>query len=507
MKILHYNIYEEGRVGMSNILMSIENALLIAKLTDRDKIVFYCPKNIFNSKDKKIFDLYDIDFEYEISLTSIDESIVSLEHGLHNLCIYTDEYPTKNFLNGRTNVLNINDYTKYQEFRTKNNETLGFYSYLFYFSDNNKRKVLQDWLKNTLKPKQRYLDYAKDIVNQIRSVYGTYSSIHVRRGDYLFTSNRNKDIQCQDLDLSNLNNNNLLIIHSDESSDYFSCLKDKYKNIWYIDNTLSGDTVEKGLVSLLVASYSDDFIGTMFSTFTSYIQRYRMYNGLTEDFKFLYSQKEDVLLYNNRFKESSFGENTWNRITINDSLRQICFWFREWQESYYQKSLKQQVRLVPDFVDEETTKYIISKLSTNEFFERENRNRTVLDTENDLVIKNLVVKACEELGYNPNQVEYGLQVFKQYKGGETFLHTDSVFEDERGKRIASILFYLNDEFEGSYIDFPYIGVKVKPKKGTMITYPLLNEWNEQDLRWSHSASVITKGYKIMSYFSIKQKEK
>lgn len=39
----------------------------------------------------------------------------------------------------------------------------------------------------------------------------------------------------------------------------------------------------------------------------------------------------------------------------------------------------------------------------------------------------------------------------------------------------------------------------------MITYPLINEWNEQDKRWSHSASVITKGTKVMCYFSIKEK--
>jgi len=509
MKILHYNVYESGKVGMCNILMSIENALLIAKLTNRDKIIFYCKHGIFNSESGlTIFDLYDIKYNYEVVKEDVNTSIPKLQYDLHTSCIYNNDEPTKDFLNGRTNIININDYKELQQFSTFNSSTLAYYSYLFYFSNSNQRKILQDWLKETLTPKEQYLNKSLEIVKSLKNVYKGFNSIHVRRGDYLYTQNtKNKSIEAKDFNLT-FPTDELLIINTDEKDlSYFDSLKEKYPNIWFIDNSLSGDTVEKGLVSLLVSSYSNDFIGSMFSTFTGYIQRYRMYNGLKEDFKYLYSQRDNLKLVNNRLPEDSFGENTWIRNKLPDDLKQIAFWFREWQESYYQESFSQMVRVVPDFVDEDTIEYIMSKATSKEYFQRENRNRTVLDTINDPIINKLVRKACKTLGYNYNNIEHGLQVFKQYKGGQTFLHTDSVFEDVQGKRLASVLFYLNDDFKGSNINFPYMGISIAPKKGVMITYPLINEWNEQDVRYSHEASVITEGYKVMCYFSIKEKPK
>lgn len=505
MKTLHYQVYQNGNVGMCNILMSIENALLIAKLTNRDKIIFYCNHHIFNSENKlTIFDVYNINYNYEVSKLDVDESITSLQYDFHSGCIYNNDTPTKDFLNGRTNIININDYKQLEEFRTLNSSTLAYYSYLFYLSNHNERKVLQDWLKETLKPKDVYINQANQIVKSVKEIYKGFNSIHVRRGDYLYTQNtKNKDVNVIDFNLT-FPKDELLIINTDEKDEtYFKDLD--YPNVWFIDKSLTGDTVEKGIISMLVSSHSNDFVGSMFSTFTGYIQRYRMYNGLKEDFKYLYSQRDNLKLVNNRIPEDSFGENTWNRNKLPDDLKQIAFWFREWQESYYQNSLPQIIKAVPDFVDEETINYIMSKATSTEYFQRENRNRTVLDNINDPIINKLVKDACKVLNYNYDNIEYGLQVFTQYKGGETFLHTDSVFEDVQGKRIASVLFYLNDDFEGSYIDFPYIGIRIVPKKGMMITYPLINEWNEQDKRWSHSASVITKGTKVMCYFSIKEK--
>lgn len=498
MKTLHYHLYEEGKIGMCNMLMSVENALLLAKLTDRDKIIFYLKYPLYNSK-KTIFDLYDIDFNYEINYGTVPNCI-KLEHDFHNACIYLEE-PNKGFLNDRTKLIDINKYINIEEYSTLNSNTLSFYSYLFYLNSN--RKELQDWLKNALKPKEVYLQAAKDIVEQLKNIYGEYNSIHVRRGDYLNTSNLNKNIECKDLDIS-FDNNKLLVVHSDEFSDYFSCLKEKYSNIWFIDSALQyEDNAEKGLISLLVASYSSDFIGTMLSTYTAYIQRYRMYNGLKEEFKYLYSQSHNIKLINNKFKENSFGTNTWNRIDLHE-LKPICFWFREWQESYYKNSLKQELKIVPNFIKQQEIDFILSQLNDTEYFARENRNRTVLNTQEG-ILKDLIQRACIHLNLNYNNVEHGLQVFKQYKGGETFLHTDSIYEDAKGKRVTSVLFYLNDDFTGSYIDFPYLGVRISPSKGTMINYPLINEWNEQDILWSHSASVITKGYKVMAYFSVKEK--
>lgn len=259
---------------------------------------------------------------------------------------------------------------------------------------------------------------------------------------------------------------------------------------------------------MLIASYSNDFIGTLFSTFTSYIQRYRMYKGLPEEFKFLFSQRDELTLSDYRMKESiSHGENSWNRTPIPTELKNICFWFREWKESFPSHRLErmQNIRVIPDFLTEEEIQLILTHSSgTNEYFSNENRNRNILKFSNSLEAERLARRACEALDIPYENIEGDMQIFTQYKGGQTFLHTDSIFEDVQGRRIASILFYLNDDFTGSYIDFPYIGTRIAPQKGMMIAYPLINEFNEQDVRYSHSASVLCSGVKHMSYFSLKE---
>ena len=47
--ILHYNLYQDGNIGMSNLMTSVENALVIAYLTKRNKIIFYGNKYLYNS--------------------------------------------------------------------------------------------------------------------------------------------------------------------------------------------------------------------------------------------------------------------------------------------------------------------------------------------------------------------------------------------------------------------------------------------------------------------------
>jgi hypothetical protein len=67
------------------------------------------------------------------------------------------------------------------------------------------------------------------------------------------------------------------------------------------------------------------------------------------------------------------------------------------------------------------------------------------------------------------------------------------------------LFYLNEDFKGSKIEFPFLGVTWQPKKNTMLSYPLVNEFGEMNKLTSHSASIITEGTKYMCYFDIKEK--
>lgn len=312
---------------MCNALMSVENALIIALLTNT-KVNFIHSGKIFNSeKGLTIFDLYD--FEYDISHNLDIKNLYKLQFDFFDTVICKDVYPTKEFMNGRKVVMNLN---KFLEFETFNSNTLAFYSYLFCLSDTEKSKVF-NFVKNNIRPKDKYTKVALKIINNLYP----YNCINPRRGDYLYIPN-NRNGVIKSADFSPLidyyfDNKKLLIVSDEKDKSYFSDLN-KY-DLRFIQDYMPEDfdTAEKGLVALIVASASSDFIGTLKSTFSAVIQRYRKFNGLKEDFKFLYSQQDDLILDKGKMIEKS-GSFSWSRVLIPDSLKQISFWMREWEECY-----------------------------------------------------------------------------------------------------------------------------------------------------------------------------
>lgn len=519
MNLLHYNLYQNGRIGMVNLLMSVENALVIAKLTKRDKIIFYGDGRFFNSENKSLRfdDLFYIDFPYEwIESNDIDPSIPSIPYNFNDLVFYYGQMPSNGFINKRSHFVNLHDYVGIPEFRTKDNYTLGFYSYLFHFPESIRKDTIL-WVKDILKPMQKYIDWANHYIGHL----GSYNSIHFRRGDFVYHQNTiDRAINAGDvLDVikANFFPQDKLVIHSDELNlEFFRPIIEAYPNYSPIDQELQHlkahanlDVEEIGLISLLIASHSKNFIGTMESTFTALIQRYRVQNGFSEDFKYLYPKHADLKLENGRFKEESFGEQSWNRVKMPEEMRAKAFWFREWPESFMQKkpAIQQELRIFPNFVTTDEINHIIarSNLVKTENFNNENRDRWTPHVSQDQVIADLIKRACDKLGYEYDNIEPSMQVFIQHEGGQTFWHTDSLYEDYQGKRISSVLFYLNDDFSGSHIHFPYLGIDWTPQKGAMVAYPLINEYGEQDKLWSHSASIITRGTKYMCYFSLKEK--
>jgi hypothetical protein len=509
MKTLHFDLYQNQKVGMSNVVMSAENALIIAFLTKRDKIIFYGNEFLFNSQTKRIQDLYTILFDVEFKEASEKPIVDSLPSNFYDTVFYYQQEPNANFINKRKSCIDLKKWEDKEEFSTLNNETLGYYSYLFYLDQ--ERIPILNRLKETFFPKLEYQQKAKDIVDSINSLYAGFNSVHVRRGDYLHTSAENKNITAQDflpVLEEHLEQDKLLLVHTDEQDlSYFQVVKEKYPNIWFIDSVITGDTAERGLISMLVASFSDKFIGTMKSTFTGLIQRYRIYNGKLEDFIFLYSQLANISLERGMFKKESFAQYAWNYSYLTPEFKQIAFWIREFESCYPQERYPvQALRIYPNFITTEESSYIIekAKANTSEYYERETRNRFILGR-TDPVAKAIMERSCEALGYDVNKIESSIQVFTQYKDGQTFWHMDSLAPDYQGLRIASILFYLNEDFRGSKIEFPFLGVTWQPKKNTMLSYPLVNEFGEMNKLTSHSASIITEGTKYMCYFDIKEK--
>ena len=106
---------------------------------------------------------------------------------------------------------------------------------------------------------------------------------------------------------------------------------------------------------------------------------------------------------------------------------------------------------------------------------------------------------CEFDKYEPAQF-LGYPV-----GGHYIEHNDSeTFHDGEWRKIAdrdvSFLFYLNSEFGGGELEFPELGLTIKPKKGMMIAFPSYKEFEHKvhPVTWGHR-------YTLVSWVGTKQK--
>ena len=106
---------------------------------------------------------------------------------------------------------------------------------------------------------------------------------------------------------------------------------------------------------------------------------------------------------------------------------------------------------------------------------------------------------CEFDKYEPAQF-LGYPV-----GGHYIEHNDSeTFHDGDWRKIAerdvSFLFYLNSEFGGGELEFPELGLTIKPRKGMMIAFPSYKEYVHKvhPVTWGHR-------YTLVSWVATKEK--
>ena len=99
---------------------------------------------------------------------------------------------------------------------------------------------------------------------------------------------------------------------------------------------------------------------------------------------------------------------------------------------------------------------------------------------------------CEFKNYEPAQF-LGYPV-----GGHYISHNDAEsFVDGKWTRVAnrdvSFLFYLNSEFGGGELEFPDLGLTIKPKKGMMIAFPSYKEFVHKvhPVTWGHRYSLVS----------------
>jgi predicted 2-oxoglutarate/Fe(II)-dependent dioxygenase YbiX len=115
---------------------------------------------------------------------------------------------------------------------------------------------------------------------------------------------------------------------------------------------------------------------------------------------------------------------------------------------------------------------------------------TVDGSENlDTFIFNQLTELTNEyannFGLGPMKDE-GYSVLKYTEGTEYKQHYDC--GGEHKERVVSMLLYLNDDYEGGELEFPFFGIKYKPSAGDIIFFP-------SDYAFSHIAHPVTSGIK------------
>jgi GDP-fucose protein O-fucosyltransferase len=324
MRFLKFDIYEGGHIGFFNSLMSLELGVGLSVLSNRRLLLNVPPHPIFNSeKQLNLLDLVELFFPHQAGCFANLEG--EFLPDLH--CC-------------RISATDLLDFDQATVLCTRNSHTLGYYSYVLPFDE----RVIYA-CNHLIAVKEPYRRVATSIVNELRRQYGRFASVHIRRGDFVNVHNQTASVTLEEMRYNigcHVSPDCFLLIHSDEMDpDYFGPLLEVFPRHCLIDVALfrelyphSLDTAEIGLVSALIASQSDIFLGTMFSTFTGYIQRKRLLNGMNGGFLYLYNQRPDSLAFRDgEILESGTSGPTWERVEMSDDLKSICFWWREWPES------------------------------------------------------------------------------------------------------------------------------------------------------------------------------
>jgi hypothetical protein len=324
MRFLKFDIYEGGHIGFFNGLMSVELGVALSVLSDRRLLLNVPPHAIFNSEKRlNLLDLVELFFPHHAGCFAALEG--ELLPDLHSCRI------------GAADLLQFDQATVLS---TRNSHTLGYYSYVLPFDE----RVIYA-CNNLIAVKEPYRRAASSIVNELRRQHGRFASVHVRRADFVNVHNQTATVRPEEMRYNiscHVPPDCFLLIHSDEMDPaYFGPILDFFPRHCLIDVALfrdfhphTLDAAEIGVVSALVASHSDIFLGTMFSTFTGYIQRKRLLNGKNGGFLYLYNQRPDSLAFRDgEILESGISGPTWERIEMSNDLKSICFWWREWPES------------------------------------------------------------------------------------------------------------------------------------------------------------------------------
>ena len=82
--------------------------------------------------------------------------------------------------------------------------------------------------------------------------------------------------------------------------------------------------------------------------------------------------------------------------------------------------------------------------------------------------------------------------YKAHNDGENFNYKTRQWEPLM-ERDVSFLFYLNDQYGGGELEFPELGLTIKPKKGMMIAFPSYKDFVHKvhPVTWGHRYTLVS----------------
>jgi hypothetical protein len=359
--------------GFSNNKMSLDIAVVLAYLTGRVLVPyrFRLPRRLpVDLESDQVLEPMLVPDLFELPVPWSDEYLlktwISVPGALQCdwesvfnsvLCFpaapSNDDERFQHFRNGRRHVYTFSQQQDEAPDLHINTYTLGHYSYFFYLDEGRRRQVVD--LMNRMRPKQPYLEAA----DRIAASFGPFNAIHIRRGDFVTNQlSRSKITRAASISgqeivanlASRMDRDAPLVICTDGSSreEIFGPIQKYFREPIFLDRYLRehasmrellshlprDDESVQALLTQLVASKAQVFAGTLFSTFTALIHRWRAFGCQESRFLYCYSDFISPLV---RFDRCEFlpvddGPYSWNRIRYPVSPDAYS-WLREWPEA------------------------------------------------------------------------------------------------------------------------------------------------------------------------------
>ncbi|NML40362.1 alpha/beta fold hydrolase [Chitinophaga sp. G-6-1-13] len=174
-----------------------------------------------------------------------------------------------------------------------------------------------------------------------------------------------------------------------------------------------------------------------------------------------------------------------------------------------QEAYADTVFAVEDFMSEEECNYMIDYCERHDLFNRStigaadgtyavtayrtSYSAFITTSKQDPVFNAIIERAANLMEVDAARIE-NLQCVRYGEGQEYKPHFDS--SGKGMKRKATLLVYLNDNFEGGGTVFPEIGLSVYPKKGMALSFTNLDEQNNDLIYSLHGGAPVTAGTKF-----------